>query len=130
LPVCNPTYTSLVDVYKVIRFANVMGAWSRGLVVNRTGKRAEVPPEEIEEFMGRTLGGLPIIAQIPEDSKVQEAELQGTPVIAYDPDCPASTAIHELAEIIAGEAEPPYLKEGRVLSESTERLVRALTGRA
>jgi len=130
LPVCNPSYTSLVDVYKIIRFANVMGAWSRGLVVNRMGKRTEIPPEEIEEFMGRTLGGMPIIAEIPEDSKVQEAELHNTPVVVYDPDSAASVAIYELAEVIVGKTEPPYLKETRALGETTDRLVRALTGRA
>ena len=130
LPVCNPTYTSLVDVYKVIRFANVIGAWTRGLVVNRMGKRTELPPEEIEQFLDRTLGGLPLIAQIPEDPKVQEAELQGTPVVVYEPDSPASVAIHELAEVLTGKAEPPYLREPQGLAETTERLVRVLTGAA
>ncbi|MEW6222147.1 MAG: P-loop NTPase, partial [Candidatus Hadarchaeota archaeon] len=42
LPVCNPTYTSLVDAYKVIRYANLFGSWTRGVVVNRTGKRADL----------------------------------------------------------------------------------------
>jgi septum site-determining protein MinD len=130
LPVCNPTYTSLVDVYKIIRFANVMGAWTRGLVVNRAGKRAELPVEEIEEFLGRTLGQLGVIAQIPEDPKVQEAELEGVPVVVHDPDCPASVAIHELAELLAGKGEPPGRERAETVSETTNRLVRVLTGRA
>ncbi len=129
LPVCNPTYTSLVDVYKVIRFANVMGAWTRGLVVNRAGKRAEVPADEIEDFLKRTLERMGVIAQIPEDPKVQEAELEGVPVVVYDPDCSASAAIHELAEVIVGKAEPSYLRETKAVKETTDRLVRVLTGR-
>lgn len=128
LPVCNPTYTSLVDVYKVIRFANVMGAWTRGLVVNRAGKQAELPLSEIERFLNRALGGLPVLAHIPEDPKVQEAEIQGTPVVVFDPDCRASMAIHELAEVLVGKSEPPYLREAGAVAETTERLVRVLTG--
>jgi MinD-like ATPase involved in chromosome partitioning or flagellar assembly len=119
-----------VDAYKVIRYANVIGSWTRGIVVNRTGKKAEVPTAEIEHFMSRTLGSMPVLADIPEDSKVHEAELEGVPVVVYDPDCPASVAINELAKLVAGEANLPHIARGKqALTETTQRLVRALTGR-
>lgn len=130
LPVCNPTYPSLVDCYKTVRLANVLGSWTRGLVVNRTGKAADLSTAEVEQFMGRTLGAIPTLAEIPEDPKVQEAELEGVPVVVYEPDCAASVAINELARVVTGEADLPYVpsEEGAV-KETTSRLIRALTGR-
>ncbi len=130
IPICNPTYTSLVDCHKIIRVANVLGCWTRGLVVNRTGGKADIPISEIEQFMGRTLGSMPILADIPEDSKVQEAEREGVPVVVYEPECEASVAINELAKVITGEADLPYVPaEDQEVRETTKRLIRALTGR-
>lgn len=130
LPVCNPTYTSLVDAYKTIRLANVLGSWTRGLVVNRTGKTADLSTSEVEHFMSRALGAMPVLAEIPEDKKVQEAEREGIPVVVYEPECEASLAINRLAKVIAGEADLPYVPaERREVRATTERLIRALTGR-
>ncbi|MDI6642602.1 MAG: cell division ATPase MinD [Candidatus Hodarchaeaceae archaeon] len=130
LPVCNPTYTSLVDCYKTVRLANVLGSWTRGLVVNRTGKKADLSLDEVEQFMGRTLGAMPVLADIPEDPKVQEAERECVPVVVYEPECSASIAINELAKVIVGERDLPYVPyEERAVKETTSRLVRALTGR-
>jgi len=130
IPVCNPTYTSLVDVFKIIRFANVLGSWTRGLVLNRTGGRADLSLSEVEHFMGRTIGAMPTLATIPEDMKVQEAEREGIPVVVYEPDCEASVAINELAKVVAGEANLPYVpyKESAV-AETTAKLIRALVVR-
>ncbi len=131
IPVCNPTYTSLVDAYKIVRLANVLGSWTRGMVANRTGKAADLSTEEIEQFMGRTLGAMPVLADIPEDPKVQEAERDGVPVVVYEPECEASVAINELAKLVAGEADLPYVPyEEPAIRETTSRLIRALTGRS
>ncbi len=130
LPVCNPTYPSLVDCYKTVRLATLLGSWTRGFVVNRSGKKADLTIPEIETFMGRTLGGLPTLAEIPEDPKVQEAEREGVPVVIYEPECEASVAINELAKVIAGEVDLPYVPaEDKEVRETTKRLIRALTGR-
>jgi septum site-determining protein MinD len=128
LLVCNPTYTSIVDGYKILRFAGLMGCWARGVVVNRADRKSELPPEEIEEFMGRAADGIRVLAEIPEDPRVREAELHGIPVVAYDPDCPASAAIHGLAEVVAGKSQPAQLPSVS-LTETSERLIRVLTGR-
>ncbi|MEM2889879.1 MAG: cell division ATPase MinD [Candidatus Hadarchaeum sp.] len=130
IPVCNPTYTSLVDAYKIIRLANVLGSWTRGVVVNRTGRGTDLSLGEVESFLSRALGAMPILSEIPEDPKVQEAELAGIPVVVYEPDCEASVAIGNLAKLVAGEANLPYVPyEERAVAETTARLVRALTGR-
>ncbi len=130
LPVCNPTYASLVDCYKTIRLANVLGAWTRGIVVNRAGKAADVSTTEIEHFMDKTLGAMPILAEIPDDKKAQEAEREGVPLVVYEPESPASVAINELAKVVAGEADLPYtLEKEQEIGETVKRLTRALTGR-
>lgn len=127
LLVCNPTHLSIVDGYKMVKFANLLGAWTRGIIVNRVRKKSELTAAEIEQFMSKTLGPLPVLAEIPEDPTVQEAESEGIPLVAYDPECPASVAIHNLAKIVAGEG--PRVMPGKgTLSEATRRLVRALTG--
>lgn len=73
---------------------------------------------------------MPILAEIPEDEKVQEAEREGVPVVVYEPECDASVAIDELAKVVAGEVELPYKPyEERAIAKTTERLVRALTAR-
>ncbi|MEM2866435.1 MAG: cell division ATPase MinD [Candidatus Hadarchaeales archaeon] len=130
IAVCNPTYTSLVDCYKTVRLANVLGSWTRGVVVNRTGKSADLSTREVEEFMGHTLGAVPVLAEVPEDPAVQEAEREGVPVVVYDPECRASLAVQALAEVLVGKAGPPYGFPGeKGRDETVARLVRALTGR-
>ncbi len=130
IPVCNPTYTSIVDAYKVIRLANFMGPWTRGIVVNRTGKNAGISTDEVEKFMSGSLGTMPVLADIPENRRVQEAEREFVPVVVYDPDCEASRAISDLAKLIVGERNLPYVPyEERAVAETTTMLVRALTGR-
>jgi len=130
ISVTNPTYASLVDVYKTIRLANMLGAWTRGLVVNRVGKAADLSLDDIEHFMSKALGAMPILADIPEDPKVLEAEREGVPVVVYEPECPASVAINELAKVVAGEADLPYTPSAKdEVDETIRRLTRALTGR-
>jgi septum site-determining protein MinD len=129
LPVLNPTYTSLVDGHKIIRMANLLGTWTRGIVINRTTGRAELAVEEIEAFMSRVLGDITVVAEIPEDPKVQEAEHEGIPFVVYDPDCDASRAVNDLAKIIAGDSHPRYRAyEKDPLGETSVKLLRALTG--
>ncbi len=131
IPVCNPTYPSIVDCYKIVRLANVLGSWTRGLVVNRSGKKADISTGEIEQFMGRALGSMPVLAGVPEDPKVQEAEREGIPVVVYEPECEASVAINELAKVVSGEADLPYTPyEEQAVKETTSKLIRALTGRS
>ena len=60
----------LVGAYKTIRFANVLGSWTRGVIVNRAGKAADLTTSEVEQFMDRTLGSMPILSEIPDDPKV------------------------------------------------------------
>ncbi len=130
LPVTNPNYSSIVDTYKTIRLANVVDTWTRGLVLNRVGRSSDISQGEIEHFMGKTLGSVSIISEIPEDEVVQEAERAGTPVTVYEPEARASKSIYELSKVITGESELPYEPyEEKEIDRTIKRLSRALTGR-
>ncbi|KXB03532.1 hypothetical protein AKJ45_01325 [candidate division MSBL1 archaeon SCGC-AAA261F19] len=119
-----------MDCYKTIRLANVLDSWTRGLVVNRVGRSSDTSRDEIEHFMGKTLGSLPVLEEIPEDPMVQEAEREGVPVAVYEPESPASRAINELAKIVVGVKDLPYAPyEEPEIDETIKRLCRALTGR-
>ncbi len=131
IPVTNPNYSSLVDCSKTIRLANVLGSWTRGIVNNRVGKKTDISSSDIEKFMGSTLGSMPILAEVPEDDKVREAEREGIPVVVYEPECGASVVIDELAKIVAGESELPYKPyEEKEIEATTQQLIRALTGQS
>lgn len=130
LPVTNPNYSSLVDTYKTIRLANVVDTWTRGLVVNRVGRSSDLAREEIEHFMGKTVGSVSVVSEVPEDDKVQEAEREEVPITVYDPESPAAESIYELARIVTGEADLPYEPyEEAEVDRTVERLSRAITGR-
>lgn len=129
LPVTNPNYSSLVDCYKTVRLANVVDTWTRGLVVNRVGRDSDISKREIEHFMGKTLGSISVLTEIPEDEKVQEAEREEVPITIYDPESLASESIYELAKVITGESNLPYdpYEEGEI-DRTVDRLSSALTG--
>jgi len=130
IPVTNPNYSSLVDCYKTIRLANVVDTWTRGLVVNRVGRASDISRDEIEHFMGNTVGSISVILDVPEDDTVHEAERAGVPVTVYEPTSPSSESIYELARVMAGESDLPYepYEEGEI-DQTVKRLSRALTGR-
>ncbi len=123
-----PSYPSLVDCYKTVRLANLLRTWPRGLVLNRVGGEY-LDRSEVQAFMDRAVKGIPILAEIPEDPKVREAEMEGVPAVVYEPSSPASQAIRHLASVVAGEADLPYVPiEEREVRETTRRLLAALTG--
>ncbi len=114
----------IVDVYKTILFVNVLGSWTRGLVVNRAGKTADISNVWVEQFIGRALGAVPVMADISEDTKVQEAEREGVSAVVYEPDCEASVAINVLAKVVAGEPDLPCVPyEASTMVETTSRLI-------
>ncbi len=129
LPITNPNYSSLVDCYKTIRLANVVDTWTRGLVVNRVGRSSDISKGEIEHFMGKTVGSLPILEEIPEDETVQKAERSETPLMIYEPESRAARQIYDLAELITGEKNLPYEPyEESEIDKTVERLSKALLG--
>jgi septum site-determining protein MinD len=94
----NPDLPSIVDALRALKIVEGMGKRSLGIVINRIkNAKYELKANEIEEILR-----LPIIAQIPEDRKVEESIALKTPLISFDSSSPASIEIKKLACFLAG----------------------------
>ena len=70
-----------------------------------TGKKFELTNKEIVQ-----LTGLPVLAKIPFDLKIQESLAAKTPVVIHKQKSPASIEFFKLASILTGDVyEPPKL---------------------
>jgi pilus assembly protein CpaE len=67
------------------------------LLLNRAGKRAEVPNDDLEAALG-----YPIYAEIPEDRAVAQSITAGVPVVMADTRADAARAFLDLARRLAG----------------------------
>jgi septum site-determining protein MinD len=95
----NPDLPSVVDALRVLKVAEGMGKKSLGVVVNRIKNTSyELKSSEIESIIG-----LPVIAKIPEDKKVEESIALKRPLIDYNSFSPASLEIKKLAHFLIGQ---------------------------
>jgi septum site-determining protein MinD len=93
LYVSRPSFTSIIDVIRAQSLVDDLGRDSVGIILNMVrGENYEVGESEIESFTE-----LPVIGAIPFDTSVEESASQGTPAVVFDPHCPASRAIEDLA---------------------------------
>lgn len=98
LIVTNPDLPSVTDALKSASLAENSGTMVYGVVLNRVrGTPSELSVEEVESMVGH-----PIIAVIPEDSKVHESIAMKTPLVLHNPTSPASIEIRRLAASMAG----------------------------
>jgi ATP-binding protein involved in chromosome partitioning len=57
---------------------------------------------QVAETLSRTIGTeVPLLGQIPLDTRVRESGDAGDPVVLTDPDSPASTALTAVADRLA-----------------------------
>jgi len=119
--VTNPNLPAVTDALKILKIAEESNVKVIGVVVNRIqGSKHELPIAGI----GRLLG-VPIIAEIPEDSNVAKSIATKKPLIEYSPNSPAAVEIKKLAALLIGKKyKPPKLTEARNL---VQRLVGWLT---
>jgi septum site-determining protein MinD len=94
----NPDLPSVLDALRALKIAEGLNKKSLGVVVNRVkNAKYELKASEIEEILG-----LPVIAKIPEDRKVEESIALKIPLISFDSSSPASIEIKKLACFLAG----------------------------
>lgn len=92
--VCNPEITSLADAYKVKVVLNGKSRYL-GAVMNKVGRM------ELSKFRVTGLIG-PILAAIPDDSKVKESINSGVPYVLKHPESIVTKQIFKFASAIAG----------------------------
>jgi len=98
LLVVNPNLPSVADALKTLKIAEGMNKKIVGVIVNRiAGESHELTRENIEDMLGQ-----PVLAEIPEDVKINESIAIKTPVLDYSPYCPAAMEIKRLANILTG----------------------------
>jgi CO dehydrogenase maturation factor len=107
LVVVEPTAHSLLSGRRLARMAHMESAPAPGLadappprrVVAVANKAREA--DDVELIGRRT--GLEVVAVVPWDEALAEAERQRRPPIEAAPECPAVQAVESLAELLSGE---------------------------
>jgi MinD superfamily P-loop ATPase len=98
LIVAEPTVAGIQDMVRVLETSAHFGVEALVCV-----NKADIYPAgtaQIEAFCAAQ--GIPVVGRIPFDTTVTEAMVQGQPVTAYAPDCPASRALRDVwADVIA-----------------------------
>ena len=96
LIVTNPEVPTIASTLKTFRAAERYKIPILGAVVNKMrGEPFELPISEVKKALG-----WPIIATVPEDSKVRASTAAGTPVVSYAPKSPAAREFGKLSEAL------------------------------
>lgn len=93
LLVANPDLPSVADALKTLKLAESLNKKVLGVVLNRVrGKSHELTREDIESMLE-----VPVLVEIPEDSKVAESIAAKQPLVDYSPSSSAAVGIRKLA---------------------------------
>lgn len=118
LIVTNPQLPSVTDALKTVNLAEDAGTDITGVVLNRVkGHESELDSDEVESMIG-----YPVIQEVPEHDKVQEALALKKPVVHHDPEHDVSERFKGVAAEIAGIEYEPRIERGGFLSRFVDRL--------
>ncbi len=97
LAVVEPYYRSMETARRITQLATELGASDVQAVLNKV--RNDADREALASFC--TAHGMPVIAEIPYDVTLADAERAGRPPLDFDADAPAVRAIRQLADALA-----------------------------
>jgi septum site-determining protein MinD len=98
LVVTNPEVPAITDALRLVEVASKAGVTIRGVVLNRVrGEKYELSLPEVESVFD-----VPVVASIPEDSRVRESIAFGEPIVSHSPYSPAAVAFKKLAAKLVG----------------------------
>lgn len=98
LLVTTPQYAAVADASKMVRFCNEIKIKMVGVVVNRVhGFQDEMSSREI-----KTVLGLPVLAEIPEDEGFAQASRRMLPLSFLDPDSKSAQKFKTIAGKLLG----------------------------
>jgi septum site-determining protein MinD len=92
-----PEIPAITDALKVIQLSREIGTEPLGMVLNRTGDKFELRPEEAEAMCGAR-----VLGSIPEDRSVKRSIFNRNPVLYESPLSKSSLAFMQIASQIAG----------------------------
>ncbi len=94
----NPDVLSVAGALKAKVLAERLEKKILGMVVNKAGRRYDIPSDYMEEMVG-----IDIIGIIEEDDAVHKALVAGKPLILESPDSRAAKSIRGIAKVLVGE---------------------------
>ncbi len=100
--VMEPRIKSIDTARRVLKLAREIEVGSVIAVGNKVSSKEE--RHFIEERVGEL--GIPVVAYVPLDEKVAEADMRGVPILDYDSATPAAEAIRSLKEFLKREYVP------------------------
>jgi septum site-determining protein MinD len=106
--VTTPDFSTLGMTLKSIKMAQERGTKIDGIILNRVyDKDFELDLEDVENTLN-----VPVMAVIPHDTKVLEAQSKFVPLLKHCPNCAASEEYRKLGAAIAGvKYKPPKMKK-------------------
>jgi CO dehydrogenase maturation factor len=102
LVVVEPRMKSMDTVRRILRLADEIEIKEVLAVGNKVGNEAE--RRFIEENMKAM--GVPVVAYVPYDDAVGEADMKGIPTLDYDAEAPAIRAVAELKDYLVARYKP------------------------
>ncbi|MHB9287821.1 P-loop NTPase [Halobacteriales archaeon Cl-PHB] len=96
LLVSTPRVAAIRDAEKTTELVDRFGGSVEGLVLTKSGTGASPPPDRIAEFLD-----LELLAHVPEDEAIPDAQDRGRPVVMADPDSAAATAYERVVDSMA-----------------------------
>lgn len=98
LIVTNPNLPAVTDALKTAKIAEEAGTHILGVVLNKIrGHDAELSTEEVENMTG-----YPVVAEVPDHDKVEEAIANKSPIVHHEPDHHVAETFRKLAADMAG----------------------------
>ena len=102
--VTTPDYSTLSTTLKAVKMAKQKGVPVSGIILNKVyNKHFEISFEDIEKTIG-----VPILAVIPHDIHVLEAQANFTASTMHSPKSPGSIEFKKLAATLIGEKYTPF----------------------
>jgi septum site-determining protein MinD len=99
IAVVNPELTSVVHASKTLQIAKDLKVKPAGIILNRVGRHSQ---ELREDEMKQLLHKVPVIASIPEDSRVSLSTKNSEAVVSFYPHCRASKEFKNVAFALSG----------------------------
>ncbi len=101
LAVVEPYYRSMETARRIAQLAAELGVADVQAVVNKV--RNDADREAVRAFC--TANGLPVVAEIPNDLTLADAERSGQPPLDFGPQSPAVVAIRKLGDSLVRGAD-------------------------
>jgi septum site-determining protein MinD len=95
--ITNPEIPAVTDALKAIHVSRELGKEPLGIVLNRTGDRYELRPDEVEAMCGSS-----VLGSVPDDRNVKRSIFNRNPVVHERPYSSSSVAFSEIAAALSG----------------------------